>query len=136
MSTLSELSPPSSRWFRVVAVAAAAFGVVTLFSAGSIVLDYGGSQELAGDYVPFVVWLNLAAGGLYVVAAAGIWRHSNWAIGLSVLIALATVLTGIPLALHVVGGGSYEMRTIGALALRAGFWAAVATFLFRSRSRG
>lgn len=101
----------------------------------SIVLDYGGSRELAGAYVPFVVWFNLAAGILYIVAAAGIWRRSTWAAGLSVFIALATALTAIPFALLVVAGGDYEMRTVGALAFRIGFWALVAVMLFRSKSR-
>lgn len=125
-----------SGWFRVGAIAAAIFGVVTLYSAGVIILDYGSSRELAGAFVPFVVWFNLAAGILYVVAAAGIWRRSTWAAGLSVFIALATALAAIPFALHVMGGGDYEMRTVGALAFRIGFWAVVALILFRSRSRG
>lgn len=135
MSTSSEQSLPNSPWLRVVAVAAAIFGVATLYSAGSIVLDYGSSRELAGAYVPFVVWFNLAAGIFYIVAVGGIWRRSTWAASLSVLIALATALTAIPFALHAVAGGDYEMRTIGALVLRIGFWAAVAIILFRSKSR-
>lgn len=135
MSTPSEQSLQNSPWLRVIAVAAAIFGAATLYSAGGIVLDYGNSRDLAGAYVPFVVWFNLAAGIVYIVAAAGIWRRSTWAAGLSALIALATALTAIPFALHVVGGGDYEMRTIGALALRIGFWAAVAIILFRSNWR-
>lgn len=135
MSNISEQSLPSSIWLRVVAVAAAIFGVATLFSAGSIVLGYGSSRELAGAYVPFVVWFNLAAGILYVVAAAGIWQRSIWAAGLSMFIALATALTAIPFALLVVSGGDYEMRTVGALVFRIGFWAVVAIILFRSKSQ-
>lgn len=135
MSDLSEQSLPSSTWLNVIAVAAVVFGVATLFSAGTIVLDYGSSRELAGAYVPFVVWFNLAAGILYVVAAAGIWWRGTWAAGLSVFIALATVLTAIPFALLVVAGGDYELRTVGALAFRIAFWAVVAIILFRSKSR-
>ena len=136
MSNISDQSQPSSTWLKVIAVAAAVFGVATLFSATGIVLDYGSSRELAGAYVPFVVWFNLAAGILYVVAAAGIWRRSPWAAGLSVFIALATALTAIPFALLVIAGGDYEMRTVGALAFRIAFWAVVAIILFRSRSKG
>ena len=132
---MSALSLPRSAWLKDVAVAAAIFGIVTIYSAGVIILDYGSSRELAGAYVPFVVWFNLAAGGLYIVAAAGIWRRRRWSAGLSVLIALATAVAAIPFALHVVGGGDYEIRTVGALAFRMGFWAAVAIILFRSRSQ-
>ena len=135
MSTSSEPPPPGWSWNKAIGVAAAVFGVMTLYSAGGIVLDYGNSRDLAGAYVPFVVWFNLAAGVVYILAAAGIWRRSTWAAGLSALIALATALTAIPFALHVIGGGDYEMRTIGALALRIGFWAAAAIMLFRSDSR-
>ncbi len=136
MSNLSQQSlPKNSTLIRVVAVAAAIFGVATLYSAGSIVLDYGASRELAGAYVPFVVWFNLAAGILYFLAAVGIWRRSTWAASLSVFIALATALAAIPFALLVVAGGDYEMRTVGALAFRMGFWAVVAVILFRSKSQ-
>lgn len=136
MSNTFNRSVPSSPWLRGVALAAVIFGAATLYSAGSIVLNFGSSRELAGAYVPFVVWFNLAAGILYVVAAAGIWRRSIWAAGLSVFIALATALTAIPFAMVVVAGGDYEMRTVGALAFRIGFWAVVAIILFRSRSKG
>ena len=135
MSAFSEQSLPNSTWVRVVAVAAAFFGVATLYSTGTIVLDYGSSRELAGAYVPVIVWFNLAAGVFYVIAAAGIWQRSTWAASLSALIAMATALAAVPFALHVIAGGDHEVRTIGALVLRIGFWAAVAIMLFRSKSR-
>lgn len=34
--------------------------------------------------------------------------------------------------LHVFGGGAYEMRTVGALALRTGFWVVVSLVAWRS----
>ena len=61
MSNLSAQSQPSSPWRMAIAVAAAVFCLETLYSAGPVVLDYGSSRELAGAFVPFVVWFNLAA---------------------------------------------------------------------------
>jgi len=127
---------PVSMKLKITAVVALIFGLVTLFSAGSVLFGPALSQEIAGAYVDFVVWFNFAAGFLYVGAAVAIWFGLSWACGLSALIALATVLTAIPFAIHVMRGGAFELRTVGALVLRVGFWAAIAVALRRTGRGG
>ena len=60
-------------------------------------------------------------------------------VGLLFNCATATTATGHRCAvvagafgLHVMGGGAYEMSTVGALALRFGFWALVAVVAWRA----
>ena len=45
--------------------------------------------------------------------------------GLATALALGTALVAAAFGVHVLGGGAFEMRTVGALALRLGFWAVV-----------
>jgi len=82
-----------------------------------------------------VVWFNFIAGFLYVPAAIGIWLGRNWAFGLSAFIAAATAMTALAFGIQATQGGAYEMRTVGALALRVGFWAVTALLLFRRARR-
>lgn len=124
-------SPPL--WLRALAVVALIFGVMTLFSAGSILFGPQSASDQAGDYVPFVLLFNFAAGFAYIVAAAGIWLGRGWAFALSLLIALSTALIAVIFAGHVISGGAYEMRTVGALALRTGFWSVISLVLYRQK---
>jgi hypothetical protein len=122
-------------WQKVAAVLAMIFGAMTLFSAGSILGDFGSANQAAGDYVPFVLWFNFLAGFAYMAAAVGIWRARKWGCSLSVLIAAATGLVALIFAFVVWQGAAFEMRTVGALVLRFGVWAVIAIALYRRGAR-
>ncbi|MCZ4271368.1 hypothetical protein [Maritalea porphyrae] len=125
--------PPLSLGLRIASIVALVFGVMTLFSAGSVLFGPSVSQEMAGAYVEFVVWFNFAAGFFYVMAAIGIWLQRAWAYPLSGLIALTTAFMAIPFAFHAIAGGPFELRTVAALVLRIGFWAAITIALYWSK---
>lgn len=117
---------------RIVAALALVFGAVTVFSAGNVLFGADIARELVGNFIPFIVWFNFAAGFLYIVAAVGIWLGRNWALGVSLFIAAATALAAVIFSILVMQGSEFEVRTIGALVLRIGFWAAISVFLFRN----
>lgn len=116
---------PRPRWVRPVAVFALVFGLLTLKSGGGV-LFFEGPRLAAGDYVPFVVWFNFLAGFGYIAAAVGLWQWRRWAALLAALLALMTLAVFAAFALHVLAGGAYEMRTVGAMTLRGGVWVAIA----------
>jgi len=123
------------KWTKPVAALAMVFGVMTLISGGNVLFGPAEAQRAAGNYMPFVLWFNFLAGGLYVVAAIGIWQRRNWAAGLAVFIATATCLTALGFGFQVSHGQAYEVRTIGALALRIGVWTAISIALMRAGMR-
>lgn len=104
------------------AVVAVLFGAVTLFSGGSVLFVDGPGRAAAGDYVPFVLWFNFLAGFAYILAGAGLYLWRGWAVHLSLIIAVATLLVFAALGIHILVGGDYEARTIGALVLRGTVW--------------
>lgn len=120
-------------WRKALACFALLFGAITLFKSGGVLFGPQSARDAVGDYVPFVVTFNFAAGFFYVLAAVGIWAGRGWAGLVASLIALATLLVGAAFAVHVLIGGGYEMQTVGALGIRAGFWAIVAMVLRRDR---
>lgn len=133
MQSEPHLSPKSSRPQRIIAVVALVFGVLTLFSGGSVLFGPDTAQEGAGNFVGFVVWFNFVAGAFYILAALGLWLGKGWAASLSALIALATAATALGFAFVVLRGTPFEMRTVGALILRFTFWAAAAWVAYRGR---
>lgn len=135
MATELTFSPKPSTGLRVAAVFAFIFGAMTLFSAGNVLFGPDAARQAAGEIVPFVVWFNFGAGFFYILAALGIWLGRNWAFHLSMLIAAATALTAVMFARQVMAGDGYEMRTVGALVLRVGVWAAISFAVFRARGR-
>ena len=109
------------------------FGALTVISGGNVLFGVDAVQELAGRFVPFVVWFNFIAGFLYIAAGLAIWLGHRWALGLSVAIAAATPVVAAAFGIWVIQGGDYEMRTVGALALRFGVWVAIAFAVFRAK---
>ena len=116
---------PQPWWLGGVALLALIFGGLTLKEGGSVVLIDGDARRLAGNYVPFVVWFNSIAGFGYIVAGVGAWLRRPWAVWLSFALAGATMLVFGAFGLHVLAGRAYELRTVGAMTLRMGFWLVV-----------
>ena len=115
----------------VIAIIAILFGLLTLRSGGAVIFIDGADRQAAGNYVPFVVWFNFLAGFVYIIAGVGLWLLKQWAVRLSVFIAVLTLIVYAVLGLYILGGGLYELRTIIAMSLRSIIWAAIAMFAYR-----
>ena len=123
------------RSLRILAIAAIAFGALTVLSGGRAL--FGGDEARAslGNIVDFVLWFNFLAGFVYVLTGVGLWLNRAWSPWTAGALAVTTGFVAGAFAFHVMGGDTYEMRTVGALALRLGFWMVVATVAVRSIRR-
>lgn len=110
-----------SPWLRTSAVVALIFGVLTIISGGRTLFN-AAAQQQAGNYVPYVLWFNFLAGFAYVIAGIGLWLQQRWSIWLASVIAAATLLVFATFGFQIWAGGAYEMRTVGAMGLRAVVW--------------
>jgi hypothetical protein len=119
-----------SPWLRTAAVVAILFGVLTVISGG-LTLFNAAARQAAGNYVPFVLWFNFLAGFAYVIAGAGLWLRQRWSIWLALTIAATTLLVFVAFGLQIWAGGAYEMRTVGAMGLRAVVWLMIAGVAYR-----
>lgn len=126
------LEPRSS--LKGVALIAMVFGTATVISGGSVLFGADAIRETAGRFVPFVVWFNFIAGFAYIAAGIAIWLAHRWALSLSVAIAVATFIAAAGFGVWILLGNPYEMRTVGALALRFGVWVAIALAVHRAKS--
>ncbi|MCZ4314215.1 hypothetical protein O4H66_12460 [Comamonadaceae bacterium G21597-S1] len=124
-----------ARSVRILAVVGLAFGVLTIASGARALFGDAAARAAVGNAVPYVLWFNFLAGFAYVAAGIGLWRTQRWAVVLAAMLALATAAIAAAFGFHVLGGGAYEMRTVGALALRFGFWAVVSVVAWRSLAR-
>lgn len=106
-------------------IVAAVFGAMTILSGGRVL--FGGEAALAGagNVVPFVLWFNFIAGFAYVIAGIGMLARRRWSVRLAAAILAATLLVFAAFGIHVATGGTYEMRTVAAMALRSVIWLAL-----------
>lgn len=111
---------------RIAAAVAVVFGLMTLATGGKALFGSAETRALFGAVVGFVLWFNFFAGFAYVAAGVGLWFARPWAAWLAVAIAAATFVVFAAFGVHVALGGAYEMRTVGALALRGLIWMAIA----------
>jgi hypothetical protein len=123
------------RWALAAGAFVIAFGILTIFSGGRALFGGVAARAAVGDAVPFVLWFNFLAGFAYVVAGAGLIVWRRWAVFLAAGIAVATLAVFIAFAGHVLAGGAYEMRTVGAMSLRSLVWLAVAWASLRAFAR-
>ncbi len=116
----------TSQLLRPLAGVAIVFGALTVFSGGRAL--FGGAEAAAavGNAVPFVLWFNFLAGFAYVLTGFGLWHRARWAVRAAALLAATTAAVALAFGVQVMGGVAYEVRTVGALALRLLFWMLVA----------
>ena len=122
-----------NRWLRGASVFAVLFGLLTLKEGGTVLFGGEAARSAAGAYVPWVLWFNFLAGFAYVGAGMALWRRLGWAAWLALGIGLATALVFAAFGLHVLTGGAFEARTVGAMALRTVVWLGIGTLALRLR---
>lgn len=120
----------------IAAIVALVFGALTILSGGRAL--FGGLEARAamGDAVPFVLWFNFLAGFAYVIAGIGLMLQHRRAVWLSITILAGTALVLVFFGVHVLQGGAYEMRTVGAMTLRTLVWAAISVVALRQLNKG
>ena len=111
-----------------IAVFSLVFGFLTIYSGGQVIFGGAAEREAMGNYLPFVVWFNFVAGFAYVAASIGLLTAQRWAPGLALIIASATALVFLAFGVLIVNGSPFEMRTVGAMALRTAVWTGIAWF--------
>lgn len=122
----------TSRRLQVLSVIAIAFGLLTIMSGGRALFGGAAEQAAVGNAVWFVLWFNFFAGFAYVAAGIGLWQAKRWSAWVAYLLALTTALVAAAFGWNVLSGVAYEMRTVGALVLRLGFWVGVSIVVWRS----
>ncbi len=125
----------TTRFSKPLATVAMVFGALTVFSGGQALFGGAEARAAVGQAVGFVLWFNFLAGFIYVLAGLGLWLGQRWARSLAWALVIGTALVAVAFAWHVLDGGGYEPRTVGALALRLGFWVAVVAWTGRSKPR-
>ncbi|MDP3197003.1 hypothetical protein [Tabrizicola sp.] len=125
------MTHPIARWTRPVALAAAAFGALTIFSGSLVLFGPRAAQDAAGNAVPFVVIFNTAAGFAYLAGAVAIWRNHPSARSIAIVIGVATLIVLAGFAATALTGAPVELRTALALPFRAAFWLVIAWALGR-----
>ncbi len=122
----------TNRILQGFALATLVFGLVTIVSGGRALFGSTEVRAALGHTVPFVLWFNFLAGFLYVLAGSGLLWGKRWGAGLSLLLAISTLVIFAAFGVHVFGGGAYETRTLGAMTLRSLFWIVTALVALRA----
>ena len=115
----------------ILAFVSILFGLVTLKTGGlSLFTEQG--RILAGDYVPFVLWFNFTAGFFYIITGFGIYLKKPWSLLLAKILASATLFVFIAFGVHILIGGPYMIKTVGAMTLRTSFWTIISVVLSKT----
>ena len=116
----------------IAAGIALVFGALTIVSGGRALFGDPAAQAAAGNAVPFVLWFNFLSGFAYVLAGIGIALRKRWSGSVAWALAVAILAVFGLFGWHVLQGGPYEMRTVGAMVLRVAVWIGIALYLHRA----
>ena len=94
------------------------FGLMTLFSSGSVIFDLFEIRAEKGNYVLFVVWANFISSLIYLIAAYGFLKSKKWTARLLSISVAVLVLAFVGLNIHANTGGLYETKTMSAMIFR------------------
>lgn len=122
---------PRSKSLTIAASVALIFGALTVFSGGRALFGGAEAEAAVGNAVGFVLWFNFLAGFAYMLAGVGLFLQHRPAVWISIAIFVSTALVGLSFGYHVLQGGAYEMRTVGAMVLRTGVWAIISVVAMR-----
>ncbi len=114
-----------SKLLKAIGLIAVIFGAMTIFAGGTAIFGGAGVQEAVGDAVPLVLKFNFAAGFAYVLAGFGLLLARPWAVWVSAVIAVGSLVILGYLALHVLQGGAFEPRTVLAMTFRTLMWGVI-----------
>ncbi len=124
------MTPPGwARW--ALGITAIGFGVATGVEGGHVLFGGPDARSAAGQVVPFVLWFNFAAGFVYLATGLATLFRRAWAVTLARALALGTLGIFAALVVHILGGGAYETRTVGAMTVRSAFWVVQALLIAR-----
>ncbi len=114
-------------WLWPIIFIAFGFGALTIKSGGAVIFFDGPARVAAGNYLNFVVWFNFIAGFFYILAGLGFLLQKEWTAKLAITIAVTTLLVFAAFGIHILMGGAFETRTVGAMTLRSVIWTSFAT---------
>jgi hypothetical protein len=119
----------------IAASVALIFGALTVFSGGRALFGGADAEAAVGNAVAFVLWFNFLAGFAYMLAGVGLFLRHRPAVWISIALFVSTALVGLAFGYHVLQGGAFEMRTVGAMMLRTAVWAAISVVAVRHIAR-
>ena len=122
-------------WVRPVAIFAALFGLLTIYSGGMALFGGVAAKAAVGDAVPLVLWFNFLAGFVYIFGAIALFNFAPWAQPTAWLIGACTLSVFAMLIAMALSGTPFEWCTIGAMVIRSGFWLAIAIALSKGTAR-
>lgn len=120
--TTTESSAPAWPWRVFAGGLALFFGTATLVEGGTVLFGGPAARAAAGQVVPFVLLFNFGSAFVYLATGLATLGGRPWAVWFARLLAASTALIFGLLIIHVLGGGAYETRTVGTMAVRTSFW--------------
>ena len=125
---------PGTTGLWIAAGIAVVFGALTIFSGAQALFGSPAARAAVGNAVPFVLWFNFLSGFVYMLAGIGVALRKPWGGTLATALAFAIVVVFALFGWHVFRGGAFEVRTVGAMILRAAVWIGIALYWRAIRS--
>ena len=93
-------------------------GLYNLFIAVSVFFFSPEFKKLEGDFIYFIVFIDLSAAIIYLVASLGFFKERGWTTPFLFFSTFFLVISFLGLLFHALAGGSYDESIIMAITFR------------------
>jgi len=126
---MANLNASKSISLRILSITILVFGIVTFLIGFEHLFIQGTYVRLINDYLHFVVWFNFLSGIVYLVVAYGIWHVKPWAVYLSLLIVVFSLIVLTALSVHMFIDGQFRPWQIIEMGIKVLIWSLILIFI-------
>ena len=123
------LNPTKSISLRTLSVTVLILGIVTFLIGFEQLFIQGTYLKLINNYLHFVVWFNFLSGIVYLVTGYGIWHVKPWAVYLSLLIVVFSIIVLAALGVHMFIDGQFRVWQIIEMGIKVLIWSLILIFI-------
>jgi hypothetical protein len=122
---MANFNPTSSTPLRVLSITVVVIGIATFSIGFDLLFIQGTFTKMINDYLHFVVWFNFFSGIVYLIAGYGIWHLKPWAVYLSLLIVVFSLIVLTALSVHMFTDGQFRGWQIAEMGLKVLIWSLI-----------
>ena len=126
---MANLKSTKNASLKILSITAVVLGIVTFLIGFEYLIIQGAYLKLINNYLHFVVWFNFLSGIVYMVTGYGIWNVKPWAVYLSLLIVVFSLIVLAALSVHMFTDGQFRVWQIAEMAIKVLIWALILVFI-------
>jgi len=126
---MANLNSTESISLRTLSITVVVLGIITFLIGFEHLFIQGTYLKLINNYLHFVVWFNFLSGIVYLITGYGIWHIKPWAVYLTLLIVVFSLIVLVALSVHMFIDDQFRGWQIIEMSIKILIWSLILMFI-------